>query len=546
LIGQSKKQCWFILILICFLLGLPLPGESASISYFPFSHIKRGMEAVGKTVFYGTEVEDFQLEVMDVVEGKKVEESYFVVKVTDKKLKEMGGISAGMSGSPVFIRGKIAGALSYSWETKDNLVGVVTPIEAMLSLWEEETIQEEEILSPSSLLTPESTVFVSGLGKRATERVANKLRERFSLKEIFSVPQLLWGSKENSEGDSLQPGSAIGIQLVKGDAEVMSIGTLTLRDGDRILALGHPFLHRGKANYFLSSVYVNFSLQGTNLPFKVGKVIKEVGVIEQDRSAGVAGRIGIMPEVSEVVIKVRNEGGEEREYSFEVVRDEDILIDMLPELVLDAIDRSIDSQIPGSANVKFNLEGEDFSWQEEFFWISDTDIASTTSSGSGEVFKTILGNPCRELSLDRIEMEIDITSGIQRAWLTSLDLSKVIERDKEIEGKINLFLWREGEREVSFSFLVPADFLPGTAEISVRGKSNGNLELETSKEEAIFSPSLYDYLQKQLDSLHSEGLIVEIFSKAGPSSQNKRDYFTQWVNLPLILEGSVSQEVWLR
>ena len=162
---------------------------------------------------------------------------------------------------------------------------------------------------------------------------------------------------------------------------------------------------------------MNFSLQGANLPFKVGKVIKEVGIIDQDRSAGVAGKIGVMPEVSKIVIKVRNEGKEEREYSFEVVRDEDILVDMLPELVLDAIDRSIDSQMSGSANVNLNLEGEDFSWQEEFFWISDSDIASATSSGLGEVFKTILNNPCRKLNLSEVSIEVDVISGIQHAGL---------------------------------------------------------------------------------------------------------------------------------
>ncbi|MDI3542564.1 MAG: hypothetical protein PWP57_167, partial [Candidatus Atribacteria bacterium] len=354
------------------------------------------MKAIGKTVFYGTKIEDFQLEVIDVVEGKKVEESYFVVRVIDKKLQEMGGISAGMSGSPVFIQGEIAGALSYSWETKDNLIGVVTPIEAMLSLWEKEAPQGEEV-TPSPLI-PGSTVLISGWGERASEKITDKLKKDFSLRKVFSTPLLSVGGEETVvEDNSLQPGSAIGIQLVKGDAEVMSIGTLTFRDGDRILALGHPFLHRGKANYFLSSVYVNFSLQGLDLPFKVGKVIKEVGVVEEDRSAGVAGKIGVMPEVSEIKIKVRNGSKGEREYNFEVVREEDILVDMLPELVLDAMDRSIDSQIPGSANVKLNMEGENFSWQEEFFWISDSDIASVTSINLGEVFKIVLSNPCRKI-----------------------------------------------------------------------------------------------------------------------------------------------------
>ncbi len=98
----------------------------------------------------------------------------------------------------------------------------------------------------------------------------------------------------------------------------------------------------------------------------MGKVIKEVGIIDQDRSAGVAGKIGVMPEVSKIVIKVRNEGKEEREYSFEVVRDEDILVDMLPELVLDAIDRSIDSQMSGSANVNLNLKEKTFPGRKSF------------------------------------------------------------------------------------------------------------------------------------------------------------------------------------
>jgi len=93
--------------------------------------------------------------------------------------------------------------------------------------------------------------------------------------------------------------------------------------------------------------------------------------------------------------------------------------------------------------------------------------------------------------------------------------------------------------------LIPGDFLPGTAEVVVRGKSSSSGLEEVGEEEVTFSPSLYDYLNEHLDSLHSEGLMVEISSKAGSSSK-ERTYFTQWVSLPLILEGSISQEVWVR
>jgi hypothetical protein len=146
------------------------------------------MEGIGKSVFYGTRIENFAVEVLDVVIGKDINQSYIVVKVTDEKIKKMGGISAGMSGSPIFFSGKLAGALAYSWETKDNLIGVVTPIEAMLKLW-------ENMPESSTVLqvAPSSVIFTIGLSERAGKRLQEKAS--FFSRKIISLPATIYSQR---------------------------------------------------------------------------------------------------------------------------------------------------------------------------------------------------------------------------------------------------------------------------------------------------------------------------------------------------------------
>lgn len=517
-----------VVSLFLFLSPWVLGGE---IPYFPFSALRKGMKAVGKTVLYGTQVEEFSLEIIDVVRAKDITDSYFVVLVTDEKIRSLGGILAGMSGSPVYVRGRIAGALSHSFETQDHLVGVVTPIEAMLKIWE-----EEEILAPLEG-KEESVVFCFGFGRRAWERLCQKFGKKYDLREVLSFPQLFSG-EEKRKGVSLEPGSAIGVQLVTGDAEVVSIGTLTLRDGDRFLALGHPFLHRGKAQYFLSSVYVNFSLKGNEFPFKVGTPLEIVGTVEEDRSVGIAGRFGVFPETTEVMVQVK-EGVTKREFRFSVVREEDILVDFLPELVLDAVDRTIDRQSPGSVDVKFRLEGDGTLVEEEFFWVSEPDIATFTADTLQKIFESLLKNPYRPLGVQRVEISIEVFPEMQRGWIVSCEFPRIIRRGEKVEGKATIFLYRQGVRDVSLSFTLPPDFVPGEAEVTVRGKGGGGEETEGSS----FAPSFEEYIEEKLDAFRSDGVNLEVEARSDFSQRNA--YLKTHVFLPFVLEGSASTKVWV-
>lgn len=495
------------------------------ISYFPFSALRKGMRAIGKTVLYGTQVEEFSLEIVDVVRARDITDSYFVVLVTDEKIRSLGGILAGMSGSPVYVRGRIAGALSHSFETQDHLVGVVTPIEAMLKIW-----KEEEVLAPLDK-GQESVVLCFGFGSRAWERLCSRFQEKYGLRRVLAFPRLFSGEEEH-KNVPLEPGSAIGVQLVTGDAEVVSIGTLTLRDGDRFLALGHPFLHRGKAQYFLSSVYVNFSLKGDEFPFKVGTPLEIVGVVEEDRSTGIAGRFGVFPKTTEVAVRVR-EGAIKREFRFSVVQEEDILVDFLPELVLDAIDRTIDRQSPGSVDVRIRVVGNAAQVEEEFFWVSDADVATSTANTLQRVFEALLKNPYRPFEAQSVDIDIEVFTEMQRGWIVSCDFPRIVKRGETVEGKVTVFLHRQGIRDVPLYLTLPPDYTPGEAEVTVRGKGGGGEEVQ----EGSFPQSLEEYIAQKLSTFRSDGVDLEVSTRA---SSLKTHVF-----LPFVLEGSAATKVWV-
>lgn len=495
------------------------------ISYFPFSALRKGMKATGKTVLYGTQVEEFSLEIVDVVRARDITDSYFVVLVTDEKIRRLGGILAGMSGSPVYVRGRIAGALSHSFETQDHLVGVVTPIEAMLKIW-----KEEEVLAPLEK-GQESIVLCFGFGSRAWERLSSEFQKKYGLRRVLAFPRLFSGEEER-KSVPLEPGSAIGVQLVTGDAEIVSIGTLTLRDGDRFLALGHPFLHRGKAQYFLSSVYVNFSLKGNEFPFKVGTPLEIVGVVEEDRSTGIAGRLGVFPKTTEVAVRVR-EGAMKREFHFSVVQEEDILVDFLPELVLDAIDRTIDRQAPGSMDVKIRMVGNAAQVEEEFFWVSDSDVATSTANTLQRVFEALFKNPYRSFEAQSIDIDIEVFSEIQRGWILSCDFPRIVKRGETVEGKATVFLHRQGIREVPLYLTLPPDYAPGEAEVTVRGKGGSGEEVQ----ESSFPQSLEEYIAQKLSAFRSDGIDLEVSARTSSLRTH--------VFLPFVLEGSAATKVWV-
>lgn len=515
-------------ICVIFLTGYAGEANSRSFDIYPLSQLKRGMEGVGRTVFYGTQVDDFNVRVVDVVESHMVEESYFIIEVVDERVRRSGGISAGMSGSPIMIQGKIAGALAYSWQARDNMVGLVTPIEAMVKLWE-----KPRDISFVQAWSPQSVLLVLGLDGRGGEH----LRKNVSWREVVMLPHVSpYRVRFEADEAELIPGSAVGVQLVKGDVDIVSIGTLTAREEDRFLAFGHSFLHRGRSNFFLSSVFVNYSVEGKEFPFKVGTPIKPVGIVDEDRSAGIAGRFNIYPRTTHCrIVVTKDEENISRTFDLDIVRDENIIMEFLPGIVLDAIDRVLDSQIPGSVRVAIDFRGKPTGFHHEYFWVSHFDVASLTANNLGKITEDVFRNPFFELEAEHIDIHVMVIPDIREAFFRSLELPPEGERGEDLTGSIGIHLYREGSKNIDFTIPIPPDFPLGEAEVNVRGLASAPLS-------AMITPTDFEsYLEERVKEMKTNGFEVEVRSLSEPFSQEAgRGYFSQRFSLPFVLDGTYS------
>ncbi|MDR7602038.1 MAG: hypothetical protein QN172_06215 [Armatimonadota bacterium] len=349
----------------------------------PLERIRPGMRGVGRTVVSGTRVEEFAFEVLGVTRGPGFPLVLF--RAFGPLIRRSGGIAAGMSGSPMYLQGRIAGALSYGYASAgpDSDLGLFTPIEAMLEVLRRDAAPRDSIAldrpvrirdrtirsvalvedplqarrinaagGPVAAMTPVITpLLVSGMDGQALRLLQQAL-------ESYPVLPIQAPVESRAFEAPLVPGSAVGVALVRGDVSIAAIGTLTYREGRRFLAFGHPLLGLGEASYLLTPAYVHTVVRSTILPFKLGDLGTVVGVVRQDRRAAIGGEIGSIPPVFSMQITTRDaESGRSSTLRMQVVPRRDLVRLLVPSVVLSAIQRGWDAGGEGTAEITVRVRG---------------------------------------------------------------------------------------------------------------------------------------------------------------------------------------------
>src|SRR5215467_13454717 len=222
---------------------------SAAPVIFPLKDVRPGQTGVGKTVFSGSKVEEFQVEVLGVLENIGPRQSIILARLAGGPLAGTG-VMQGMSGSPVYIDGKLAGAVALAFPQAKEAIAGIRPIEEMLRVAPDvksqpPTVARQRYMSGDLRLEEIATpVSFSGFTASALEQFAPRLRE-LGLDPRQGVSG--GGNPPDRLGDpsKLEPGSMISVQLLSGDMSVSADGTVTAIDGDRVYAFGHRFLSSG-------------------------------------------------------------------------------------------------------------------------------------------------------------------------------------------------------------------------------------------------------------------------------------------------------------
>ena len=440
-------------------------------AFMPVSEVKEGMRGYAKTVVHGKEISTFDVDVMGIMKDKGAAGGDLIlVKVSGPVIDESNGIAQGMSGSPVYIDGKLVGAVAYGFPQSSGRIGMVTPISDMLRLW---TIDDKTAPSlvpkPSPGLVPVTTPLMAiGYSQSGMDYLTKKMGD-------FQMAPMAAAAGESDEAPyPLEAGGAVAASLVTGDLKLGAIGTVTYVDGDRMVAFGHPFRSKGSSAYFMHNSYIFTVIPSRNIPFKLGSVGAEIGEVDQDRGAGISGVSGVIPDSVALHAAVRDlDLGERKDLSVRMIQDEALLPTLSATSVYNAVSQVIDRQGEGTVALTYTLYPENEK-QEPFtrtnlYW-SKTDVAEKSVDELYNVVKLLEQNRFEPYTLRRIQVDMDVTKERKTAQLLDATASPMIVSPGDaISIRVRLEPYRGQIFYKDLVFNVPEDQPYGDMVLEVRG-----------------------------------------------------------------------------
>ncbi|HET6204773.1 MAG TPA: hypothetical protein VFI25_18420 [Planctomycetota bacterium] len=455
---------------------------------FPLAKVKPGMRGYMRTVLRGSTIEQFDLEVIDVLPRFLPREDVVLVRVLGKSSVsgqeiEHIGILHGMSGSPVYLQDpedgewKCLGALAFGFSgfPKDPITGI-TPLETMLR-------ERDRPLSPDPLaggskeptppsgkpgggagLRPLATpVFLSGFSRRAAEFLAKDL-EPCGL----SVVQGGAGRFDPGAKIEIEPGGSIGVQLMRGDLDASGTGTVTWRDGDSVLAFGHPMLQGGEWPMPVTSAWVHTVVADLSFAYKMSSPVAEAGSLLRDQQSAILCQLGRPTPLVPFDIHVRNSRtGWKQDYAVEVVRHPGFTTSLLMSALLSCAESA--EPVTGFATVQSKIRIELEGRAEP---IELQDLSALSSGIASPMMLTavprLLQNPFGKVEIRRIVADVEVvperrTAEIQAAWT---DVNE-IEAGRDVTLTIVLRPYDRPDEKVNVTFTLPANLPEDTYEIEV-------------------------------------------------------------------------------
>ncbi len=314
-----------------------------SIQILPLKDVHPGQHAIGKTVFAGGKVEEFQVEILGILENLGPKQNLILGKLSGGPL-EKTGVMQGMSGSPVYLNGKLLGAVAMAFPFAKDAIAGIRPIEEMLAADGTPSPDRLEpvratILGDTKLVDIATPVSFTGFTRATIEHFSPMLRE-LGLEPRQGIAGGKPTDVATSKTKPLEPGEMISVQLVSGDMSVGADGTLTHIDGKKIYAFGHRFMGLGEAEMPFARSEVITLLANLSTSFKISSAKQWIGSIMSDRNAAVSGEIGRKANLLPVTVNVKNlsRPGSAHTYKMQLVRDRFLSPLLLQMAVFSAIE----------------------------------------------------------------------------------------------------------------------------------------------------------------------------------------------------------------
>ena len=408
--------------------------------FMPVSEIRPGMKGYALTVFKGTKIEKFHIEVLGIISKFNGGKDYILFRALDgPSVTEGLNIAHGMSGSPIYIGGRLAGAISMGIPGTDfprESIALATPIEAMFDSWNPKLPSTTGPISalPAPLDSVNSNgqhfeefsipVSVSGLSPEGVARMATALSP-------YHMDLIAGGGDAGSESSfaktaTLQPGSAVGVSLVQGDVNLTATGTVTYRQGNRLLLFGHPFTGFGPVDAALTTAYVVNIYPSYQSSVKLGSPLKTVGRITQDRPYAVGAEIGSLPHMIPVTLSINDVSAQvQKTYHVNVIN-HPLLTPQLVTQVANQLIEQVHGQ-PGDCIADVTVDADVNGYghivrHNRYF--DDLDIGQSSVGDLDNIVHTVTGNQFSPLTLKSVHVDVVLRHSHDTATIERIFLSK--------------------------------------------------------------------------------------------------------------------------
>ncbi len=463
-------------------LGLSLPvflptaqadGRSTRPDTLPVSAIKKGMKGYGLTVFEGTKPEKFGVEVIDILHNFKPRQELILVK-TDHPRLDVAKIVGGMSGSPIYLQGKMVGAYAYGWTFGVEPVAGVTPIASMIDDMERplpamlhgyplRALPKSKSTARSSRDEPgryqgelgsytlaahrdqlRAEVDSSHASSPSLTRVSTPLlmggmtQDAVQLAQSFLSPLGLMplqaggsaGSvkrEDLADADGYLDGGALGVDLVSGDLSAMGLGTVTRVEKNRLVAFGHPMMGVGITSLPTTRARVLWFMASQMRSFKMGEGTLPLGALVNDRQSSIVVHQDIEAPTVDVSLKIEGEpGAPYQDWNFRVASDRFLT----PSLIGVALGSGLSSTAAERREVTWAMistiefDGYDPIVVEDFgsTFAGTPEASQVMQSRALESIGQVLNNPWGPARVKSVKVKVSLKFAREVAELRGVDL----------------------------------------------------------------------------------------------------------------------------
>ena len=488
---------------------------------FPLHDVQAGLHGIGKTVFSGAKVEEFQVEILGVLENLGPKQSIILARLSGGPLDKTG-VMQGMSGSPVYINGRLVGAVALAFNFSKEPIAGIRPIEEMLAAGDQQALANRNIARVSSqparaaapagaetfssnLINIATPVSFTGFTSATLDHFAADLKKlglepRQGVSSGGNLPPKLGNPAE------LHPGDMISVQLLSGDLSIGAEGTVTEVDGQRIYAFGHQFMSAGNTELPFARAEVLTLLPNLATSFKISSAKQWMGTITQDRNTSIYGELGRKAATVPLAITVKDGRRTPLAYHMQMVQDRVLS----PFIVQMAIYSAIEATERTLGLASYSLRGAvEFqrgvpALKLDNTYAGDFNVPLMASSGVASPLASLMGAGFDALKLKEINLEIEAS---ERKRLLQVDQVSASPKEVQPGDTVELAVTFTGENGVevlkNVHYRVPVGAPMGTLNFTVA--------------DALYSNTL-DYQQMTATASKSPTQLVAFLNSLRPNT----------------------------